>query len=56
MEVRGQIYAPTAFPTGNIPGAYKIRGCVGPRTGLDYLEDYKNFLKIPGLEPRIFHF
>ena len=41
MEVSGQIHAPTALLTGNIPGAYKIQGCVGSRIGLDDLENIK---------------
>jgi len=55
MEVSGQIRAPTALLTGNIPGAYKIRRHVGPRIGLDDSENIKNFLKFPEFEPRIFH-
>jgi len=39
MEVSARIHDPTALLTGNIPGACKIRGCVGPSTGLDDLEN-----------------
>jgi hypothetical protein len=53
MEVGGQIHAPSALLTGNIPGAHNIGGCMGPRADLDDLE--KTFLMLPGFEPQIFH-
>jgi hypothetical protein len=47
MEVSGQLHAPTALP----PRKESPEGWVGPRAGLDDVEERK-FLILPGLELR----
>jgi hypothetical protein len=52
--VSGQFHAPAALPPGKDPpppGIHWIGGWVGPRTGLDDVENRK-FLILPGLELR----
>jgi hypothetical protein len=52
MEVSGQLHAPVALPPGRgASGTLWLGGWVGPRTGLDDLEERK-FLTLSGLELR----
>jgi hypothetical protein len=48
----GQIYDPAALPPGRNPFTHWIRGWVGPRIGLDVLEEGKNFLPLLEFEPQ----
>jgi hypothetical protein len=50
--VSGQLHAPAALPPGKItPGIHRTGGWVGPKAGLDEVEERK-FLKLPVLELR----
>jgi hypothetical protein len=41
MEVSGKHHTLATLPPGNIPNAHLIKGWVGPRAGLDVLENRK---------------
>jgi hypothetical protein len=43
MEVSGQYQAPAALPQGKNHGLHWLGGCVGPRDGLELLENRKIF-------------
>jgi hypothetical protein len=50
MEVEWAASRPGRFISGErIPGTHFIRGCVGPRAGLDVLEE--NILSMLEIEP-----
>jgi hypothetical protein len=49
--VSGHLHAPATLPPGKSPGTHWIGDWVGPRTGLDDVENRK-FLTLPGLELR----
>jgi hypothetical protein len=43
-----QLHAPAALPFGaRAPGTHWIGGWVGPRAGLDTVENKKNFFPLP---------
>jgi hypothetical protein len=43
MEKNVSVYKPTALTAGKIPGYYWIRGCVGPKGGVDNLKEEELF-------------
>jgi hypothetical protein len=44
MELSGQLHAPTISTPGNNPGTHLIGGGLGPRAGLDCLEENNHSL------------
>ena len=55
MEVSGQLDLQAALPTEKNAITHKIGGWVGPRAGLDVLEERKNLLPFPEFEPWVVH-
>jgi hypothetical protein len=53
MEVSGHLHIlVTLCPGERNPSTYRIEDRVGPRVDLYALEKKKNFLPLPGIEPR----
>jgi hypothetical protein len=55
MEVSGQLHAPAALPTGEVPDNHWIGGWTGPRAFLDTVVENKNSQPPTGIELPIIH-